>query len=366
MEENINLELKDILLKRDFDRLNVKTIRIFSLILEKSYESGSDLYNDLDSILDNEDALNLLKSKIFACSTSIKYWGLSRPDLNEYSVSLRNRIESLKIYNKNILNTLEPKIKDRTLESPTPYTCLKLNDDVYLMRFIVPCGNRKNDDGITDSKVRQYKNVISIINIKYRYIEIRTEATYADRIVEVMQYKLGIEGIRNINILNNFENNIECFKDSFTDAKFINSKSIPEFDFDISQQDSENLVEMLLILEDFIASDKDESFLEELKNINFDDNKNGFIPLLLAGLCGIGISTRKTDLKDITSQPMYKIIEPYINHQIGRLHVTDEDTGQTYSIQVSLKNNSISFKSELTDEKIIKIVREKILNIKEE
>ncbi|MDB8803396.1 hypothetical protein PN294_14530 [Romboutsia sp. 1001216sp1] len=361
-----DLKIEDILLERDFHRLNSNTLRIIGVLMEKGYEGTDDLYKDKDNIYINESAYAILKSKIFACKTSIKYWGLSRIDKLENRNALIETIESWDFYNNNKINELEPKVKNKSLETPTAYTCLKIEDEIYLMRFIVPCGNKRDDDGISDTKIRQYKNVVCFINIKYGYIEIRTESTYAERVIEVLQYKLNLNGVRTLPILGHFNNNIEDFKDSFENAKFINSKSIPEFDFDISEEDSEMLVEVLLILEDFITNNKDETFLDELKNINFNDNSNGFIPLLLAGLCGIGFSTRKTDIRDITNQPMYKIIEPYLTHQIGMLHVTDDDTGQTYSLQISLKNNSIAFKSALTDERFIKIVRNKLLNIEEE
>lgn len=360
------IEVKDILLERDFARINSTTLKTFGIIMNKVYESTNELYNDRHNIYENSDAYKLLESKIFAGKISIKYWSMSGINRDNNREHIKNIIESWDFYNKDNIKELEDKIKNKTLENPAAYTCIKKDEDNYLLRFIVPCGNKKNDDGISNMVVRQYKNVVCFINIKYGYIEIRTESTYADRIKDVLLYNLRLDGIANIGVLRNFGNSIEQFKQSFENAKFINSKSIPEFDFDISEEDSETLLEVLLILDDFISNDKDESFLEELKNINFDNCENGFIPLLLAGLCGIGFSTRKTDLKDITNQPMYKIIEPYLNHQMGRLQVTEVETGNTYSIQISMKGNNIAFRSELTDEAFIKIIRNKIFNIMEE
>lgn len=361
-----DLEIKDILLERDFIKINGNTLKTLSIILDKSYENSDALYYDREHVYENLDAYQVLKSKIFAGKTSVKYWGLVGYDNDEGKRTIKNIIESWDFYNKIKMEDIENKVNNKTLEIPTAYTCIKVEEDIYLLRFIVPCGNKRNDNGISNEKVRQYKNAVCFINLKDGYVEVRTEATFADRVIESLIYRLNLTSIRNIPVLLNFNNSIECFKDSFENAKFINMKSIPEFDFDISETDSEMLVEVLLILEDFIINDRDETFLEELKSINFEDNSNGFIPLLLAGLCGIGFSTRKTDYRDITNQPMYKIIEPYLNHQIGKLHVTEAATGFTYSIQISIKRNSVSFKSELTDEAFIKTVRNKLLNIKEE
>ena len=341
------------------------TLKTISIILDKSYESSEDLYNDRKAIYSNLDAYEVLKSKIFAGKTSVKFWGIVGYDSKEGKETIKNTIESWDFYNKIKMDELQDKVNNKTLEIPTAYTCIKTHEDIYLLRFIVPCGNKRDDNGINNKKIRQYKNVVCFINLKYGYIEVRTEATFADRVIDALKYRLNLSSIRNIPILLNFENNIENFKDSFENAKFINMKSIPEFDFDISEEDSEMLVNVLLILEDFIINDKDETILEELKSISFEDN-NGFIPLLLAGLCGIGFSTRKTDCRDITNQPMYKIIEPYLNHQIGKLHVTEAATGYTYSIKISIKRNNVSFESELTDENFINTVRKKLLDIKEE
>ncbi len=360
-----DLDIKDILLKRDFIKLNLNTLKTMGVILGKSYETTEELYEDRENIYSNDDAYNLLKSKIFACKTSIKYWSIGPVDNEENIEILKHIIESWDFYNKNNIKDLEPNIKNNSLDIPTAYTCIKVEEKIYLLRFIVPCGSKRNDDGVSNEKIKQYKNVVCFINIDKGYVEIRTEPTYADRIKEVLTYRHNLKGIANIAILRHFNNNIENFKDSFENAKFISSKSIPEFDFDISEEDSETLVNVLLILEDFIDN-KDESILEDLKNVNFDDNSNGFIPLLLAGLCGIGFSTRKTDCRDISNQPMYKIIEPYLNHQIGKLRVTEVETGDTYSIQISMKRNSILFQSELTNESFIEAVRNKLLNIKEE
>ena len=360
-----DLEIKDILLKRDFIKLNSNTLKTMSVILDKIYETTEELYEDRENIYSNDDAYDLLKSKIFACKTSIKYWSIGPVDNEENIEILKSIIESWDFYNKNNIKDLEPNIKNNSLDIPTAYTCIKVEENTYLLRFIVPCGNKRNDDGVSNEKIKQYKNVVCFININKGYVEIRTEPTYADRIKEVLTYRHNLRGIANVVILRHFNNNIENFKDSFENAKLISSKSIPEFDFDISEEDSEMLVNVLLILEDFIDN-KDESILEDLKNVNFDDNSNGFIPLLLAGLCSIGFSTRKTDCRDITNQPMYKIIEPYLNHQIGKLRVTEVETGNTYSIQISMKRNSILFQSELTNESFIEAVRNKLLNIKEE
>lgn len=368
MVENIEkqLEVKDILLERDFGRINITALKTFGIIMDKVYESTRVLYDDRENIYENDDAYELLESKIFAGKITIKYWciaGINRDNNREY---VKHIIESWDFYGKDNIKELEDKIKNKTLDNPTPYVCIKKDEDNYLLRFIVPCGNKKNDDGISNTPVRQYKNVICFINIKYGYIEIRTESTYADRVMDVLKYRLQLQGTSPVIILREFENNIEKFKDAFESAKLVNSKSIPDFDVDISEEDSQMLVEVLAIIDDYFNNDKDEEILKDLKNIEFEDNCSSLISTLLAGLSSIGISTRKTDIRDVTNQPMYKIIDPYLTHQLGKLQITIAETGETYPLQVSMKHNSLAFKSELTNESFIKIVRNKILKIRED
>lgn len=356
------LELKDILLKRDFNNLK-GSLDTINIILESSYKNVDELYENRSELYENEDVYNILKNNVFAGRVSIKYWtinGLNNTETEEIQ-DLCEVIESWEFYNKNILGSLNIEC----IDTPTPYTCIKLEDMVYLMRLIVPSGNKKYDNGVEDRKSRQHKNVVTIIDLNKGFLEVRAESKISKSVMEKLKFNLGISGISNIAILRYFDNSIETFKNSFENAKFINIKSIPSFDSELTQDEIDTLVDTLEVLDDFFITKDYNSLVESLNELEIEANEIGFIPLLLAGLSNIGISTKHTDVNDITNQPMYKLIEPYLDHQKGHLFITEADSGNTYSLQIGMKTNSIVYKKDITNETFIKTVRNKLLNIEE-
>lgn len=355
------LEIKDILLEKDFDKLKSQIVTL-SVIMEKEYESTSDIYDDKDSILSNLDAYKIVKDHIFAGKTASKYWILPGLDIDNNKDLFKAKLEGLEVYNKNILSTLEEGIKNQTIEAPMPYTCIQIEEGLYLMRIITPGGNKRIDNGISKIKERQYKNVVCYIDLNNKYIEVRSEATLADKIKKYFEYNLKFQGITNINILGNFNNSIENFKNSFEDAKFTNLKSIPGFDPDLTDEELNSLVRVLGALDGYFVNKDEEILVEEILAIDIEENESGFIPLLLAGLSNIGISTNHADARDITKQPMYKVIESYLNHQSGML-VVNKNANESYSIQVGMKTDSIVFQKHSTNESFITEVRNKILKI---
>lgn len=355
-----SLEIKDILLKKDFDKLKNQLVTL-GVIMEREYENILEVYNDKENIYSNPDAYDIVKEHIFAGKTSAKYWTIPELKEEESKTKFKTQIEELSIYNNNILSELEKGIKEQTILSPTPYTCIKLDEDRYLMRIITPSGNKKIDNGIDKVTQKQYKNVVCYINLEEKYIEIRTEATIADKIIKHFKLKLKLNGITDVKILNKYGNSIENFKDSFHDAKFTNLKSIPEFNSDLTDEELNSLVKVLGVLDEYFINKDEEALIEDIKAIDIEENEGGFIPLLLAGLSNIGISTNNSNDRDITKQPMYKAIERYLSHQSGMI-VINKGTSESYSIQVGMKTDSIVFLKHSTNESIMNEVRNKILN----
>ena len=356
-----NLEIKDILLEKDFEKLKGQLVTL-GIIMEDDYESVSDLYDNRENICANTDAYNVIKEHIFAGKTSAKYWTI--PSLREIDNKneFKEQIENLSIYNKNILASLENGIKEQNILAPTPYTCIKLEEGKYLIRVITPSGNKKIDNGINKVSQKQYKNVVCYIDIEYKYLEIRAEATVAEKIKKYFEIKLNFNGITPIKILNRYSNNLESFKDSFENAKFTNLKSIPEFDSDLSDDELEHLVKMLVAIDGYVINKDEDALIEEIRSIDIEENEAGFIPLLLAGLSNIGISTNNSHGRDITNQPMYKIIERYLSHQSGII-IIYKGSDESYSIQVGMKTDSIVFLRNITSEKNMREIRNKILGI---
>ena len=125
------------------------------------------------------------------------------------------------------------------------------------------------------------------------------------------------------------------------------------------------LIDTLKAIDEFYIEKDYNNLINSLKNIDISTNEIGFIPLLLGGLSKIGISSKLDNIKDITNQPMYKLLEGYLLHQSGYLRIVDS-IGKEYSIQIGISTNNIIFKSNCTDEKFIDLVRSKLINIYQE
>lgn len=354
------LEVKDILTKRDFFKLK-NVLNDINNILEIPYENIEKLYIDRNRLFDNHEVYEIIKNNIFAGRISVKLWRIEAGENDENISVIKSSIEKSKYYNKNLIDILDREKVDK----PTPYTCIKLDYNKYLLRVIVPIGTKVRDDGIEMISIPENKNIVCIIDLDNKYIEVRAEYKISKLIISQLKELFNLDGIVEINILSKHNNSIEVLKNSFMNAKFINVKSIPLSDSNLTEEQTEMLIDTLKAIDEFYIEKDYNNLINSLKNIDISTNEIGFIPLLLGGLSKIGISSKLDNIKDITNQPMYKLLEGYLLHQSGYLRIVDS-IGKEYSIQIGISTNNIIFKSNCTDEKFIDLVRSKLINIYQE
>lgn len=350
-----NLQIRDILIKRDFLKLKGHLEEISKLV-KKDYNNIEELYKDRDILLKNKQVYEILKNNVFAGRVSLKFWRIECGENDQNLYHIKKRIHEAPFYNRNIISSLNL----NNIKNAEPYTCLKLKSGKYLLRLIVAAGTKSNDDGIETVSTPNNKNIVCIIDLNMKYIEVRADYKTSKIVIENLKKKLELNGIVEIKILSKYSNSIEKFKKSLDNARFINVKSIPSNELPLTNEQTDMLVNTLKALDIFYTDKNYEELVKNLKKIDISSNEIGFIPLLLTGLSKIGISSKLDNIGDITSQPMYKLLEECLLHQSGYLRITDY-RGIEYSVQVGINTDNIIFKNNSTDEDFINQIRKKLI-----
>lgn len=347
------LGIENILLHRDIIKIK-GYINNINNILSSNYITTEDLYDNIDELINNEEVYQIIKENIFAGKTTVKFWKIydtEKDNLNK----IKQRIESCSFYNKNLLE----KVSTNKIESPTPYTSIVLEEGKYLIRLLVPSYDKSTDNGVEILSLHQNINIVCIIDLNNKYLEVRGNYKLSKKVAEKLGDIFDISLIE-LPVLLKYDNKIDKFKESFSNAKFTNVKSIPYKESPLTDKEINILIDTLKALDEFYRT-KDYIMLETiLKNLDINTNEVGFTHLLLTGLSKIGISSKIDNKNDITNQPMYKLLESYLLHQSGHLRITSED-GSEYSIQIGLKTNNVTFNNNNTNEKFISVIRERLL-----
>ncbi|OAA94065.1 hypothetical protein [Clostridium coskatii] len=357
------MEIKDIIVKSDFMNLTNLEINKILEILDIELNDGEDprerLFNNLNLIFKDDKSKNILLDKIFAGRKSVKWFKIiykeEGNDIKKYKKLLIKKIESDKCcFNKSI------HISTQDLESPKLYTCIKLKNNKYIMRFMVPSGVRTYNNGEQYSKFKNIVNVIAIIDFDNMYLEVRTNSKDAKLISSQLSDKFNLIRIDDLNILKNYTGSLEKFKDSLNNGNFAQSISIPDENLKLTEENNELLVNMLIIIDDYFKDKNLKKFVDKIKNLDIDTDGTPFTQLLLAGMASIGLKIRKDSQEDLSKQTLYNILKNYITNYSGLIRFSSLDGKDIYTISVGLKTHSIFFKSSV-NEKIITYIRGKVI-----
>lgn len=356
------MSIEKVIFKSDFSKLTKRDVdqivEILDIELSEDEDPKNYLFLNKKIILKAPDAKRILLNKIFAGQTSVKWYKIyfkKDAQNKKDKKTVVRKIESDKCY-YNIIND----INIETLDAPTLYTSIKLEDNKYLMRFMVPSGTRTFNNGKDYTKIRTVNNVVVIIDLKNEYIEIRTNSKDAKRIIEILNNILPIDNTDGIIILKNYMGSLEKFKDSLLNGQFIQSLSMPDENLTISEENNELLTKMLIIIDEYFINTSIDRLTDSIKELNIDTDGTPFTQLLLAGMSKIGIKIRKDIKDDLSQQTLYKILKKYITTYSGLIRFCNDTESEMHTILVGLTTNSIFFKSS-SDEKIISYIREKVL-----
>ncbi|ANP69013.1 hypothetical protein GTH52_06915 [Clostridium tyrobutyricum] len=358
------MEIKDIIVKSDFINLTNqeidKIIKILDIELNDKEDPRQRLFDNIDLIFKDNKAKDVLLSKIFAGRKSVKWFKIiyvGNDNIENYKDLLIKKIESDEYCFDKIKS-----INNKSLESPSLYTCIKLDDNKYIMRFMIPCGTKTYNDGQDYSKFKNINNVVVIVDLNCEYLEIRTNSKDATRIANQLMdtFKAMYVSIRDLDVLKNYNGSLEKFKSSLYNGNFAQSLSIPDKNLKLTEENNELLVNMLIVIDDYFGDKDIKKFNDKVQALNIDTDGTPFTELLLAGMASIGLKIRKDCEEDLSKQTLYNVLKKYITNYSGLIKFSDSPVGEIYTISVGLKTLSIFFKSSVS-EKTIKYIRQKVL-----
>lgn len=354
------MDIKDIIVPADF--LNLTKDDIDRIATEMDLEITEDdpkryLYEIKDILFTSEKTKLIIKNKIFAGKTSVKWYKINfngKNDINEIALRLESKESYYNSFNNP--NTSE-------LDNPKIYSCIKVDENIYIMRVLIPSGTKTINDGFRLKRVASVRNVVLIINLRSKYIEVRANSIDAKKIIDCICRPLINENITEVDVLGKYGGNIEDFRNSLDNGRFFDVTSIPDLNIVITGEQNELLVSVLEALDEYFINKDIEKLKSELLNIDLGTEEIPFTQLFLAGLSQIGLAIRKDIEEDLSNQSLYGVLKSYMTNQKGFLKFTlinEEETECDYTIQVGMNTNSISFRSSST-EQAIKYIRKKIL-----
>lgn len=349
--------VRDIIEKADFLNFTKndaeEIISILEIDIPKDIDKRMYMSEIIKVVYENEQTKKILENKIFAGQTSTKWYKIYISE--DEKLEVKRKIES----DTNFYNTIFP-VDTSQINQPMKYTCVKNGQDKYMMRIMVPTGTRNVNNGRTVEKVVNIKNVVVNIDLENKYIEVRSNSKDSKKIIDTIFIPLFSKNIEPINVLSQYSDSIESFKDSLKNGKFIDVTSVPDLNIDLSKKQNELLVSLLKALDDYFTSKDINKFNEELESCDIEIGSIPFTQLFLAGLSQIGMATRIDLDEDLCTQSLYSMLKNYMTNQKGFITFTLPEDGNVYTIQVGLTTNSVSFRSSATEE-AIEYIRRKIL-----
>ncbi len=355
------MEIRDIVFPADFLNLTKedtdKIINEMELNIDEDTDVKIHLYNIKNQLFIDSSVSSLIKDKIFAGKTSVKWYKFEFSE--EEKAGIIERIES----ESNFYNVVLP-IDTAQINLPVKYTCIKIGDNKYMMRIMNPTGSRTINTGKEISKIKSVNNITVIIDIDRKYIEVRSDNVSARKIINNIIAPLIGKEIIEVSILKDYNDCLETFRNSLNNGKFVDVTSKPDLDIILTRAQNERLVNTLKALDEYFINKDIEGLKTELLEVELGTEEIPFTQLFLAGLSQIGMATRIDIDEDLTDQSLYGILKSYMTNQRGFINFTlNDELGipHYYTIQVGIKTtNSISFKSSATEQSI-QYIRSKIL-----
>lgn len=248
---------------------------------------------------------------------------------------------------------------------------IKLNEEgtTYLLRLIYRSESRRKLNGlhVTNESITSFVTVI--INEDDGFLEVRGN----DRVSKKVQQYFGkllegkIEPFERKNVISPFGSSIELFADSLG-GKLLETISITESIIsDLTEEQAIAIGNILVAIDDYFLSGDLSKLEEALCNSRqcFDKEAEDYLSvpftaIVLAGMSKLGMASND-ELRD---QPLYKALQPYLQHQGGFLQFPFIEDGvkNYYTLKVGLTTNTIYFVTPAT-EKSIEFVRKKILKL---
>ncbi|KPU45798.1 hypothetical protein OXPF_05870 [Oxobacter pfennigii] len=355
---NHEMEIKDIVVMLDFSNLTRDDIDKIYEDMEINPEENIDkieyLYEMKDLLFASDTVRDYIKNKVFAGRKSVK-WYKFKADTQDEVDRIKQSLES----DTNYFNRVY-KADTSTLTSPEKYTCINNGENKYIMRIMLPTGTKTITNGVGINKFKTINNVVVIVDLTEKFIEVRASNKDAKRIIGYLSGTLSLENVIEVDTLSRYNGSIERFKDSLLNGRFTETLCAPDLDIVLTKDKSELLANVLGILDEYFIDKDLEKVSQQLSEIDLDTEGAPFTQLLLAGMSKIGIGIRDDIDGDLSSQSLYNAFKMFVTEHKGYINFSLVEDGPVYTIQVGIVTKSISFRSSVTED-VIEYIRGKLL-----
>ena len=338
----------------DFTNLTAKDINkikeILNIEIDKDTDEYGFLYNNIEKIKGNLEANQIISAKILAGQPTIKWFKFNYDNFT--SEELRERLESSDLgYNVNINNRLEI-IDD--------ISSISKDESIYTIKILISDGYKNISNGVKTKKEKVIRGIVVKLDIKNCWVEIRAGDEKSKRISKILKEKLKIEILDSIRILNNYNENINEFKENLIDGYYLKYKAIPTEDIELTEDDGIAMARIIEAIDDYISDKNTGNLIEKLDNLNYDTDGLSISAILLAGIDNVGMQMKNNSTRDVSEQSLYTVLKDKIIEDSSYIKFSNIVGGEKYTMRIGRKSNSITFKTSIT-ENIIEYIREKIL-----
>lgn len=349
--------LKNLYTQNDFDRLT--TDDLSSLQKELNLELGNEvdvreyLFKNMDMYEGNEAFTSIVSSKVLAGRTSLKWMRFYYAgDFDREK--LKNRIESSDLgYNANTVSRWNPDAEDGILS-------IQLNRGIYTVRIFINDGTRKSSNGIVSYREPKRRIVIVNVDIDNRWIEFRCVGRLRDKAIDIVKKSFGISELFDIPISNKYGGSIEEFKKDLTQGYRFSNISIPKLDFELDEQDKQELVKLFALMDTYLLNRKEEELVQGLSELSLDFAGTPVLQVILSNIGVMKFSVTNESRDDLGNSLIYMLTKDYAEDSCSYIRFSMHEGGTECTMRISIKDSSISFTSSATEE-IIEYIRSKVL-----
>lgn len=348
---------KNLYTQADFLNLTSDDVEKIKEILDIDLPDEVDeyeyLYENINMFEGNIEANNILSKKILAGQLSVKWFKF---DYNETFTRevLIEKLESKDLgFNINALDRLKADIKDDIIS-------IIKDNNIYTLKLFISDGYNRVTNGIQSRREPRVKSVIVNIDIDNCWVEVRTNEDRCKKIIRILERKVGLVELKGVLILNNYNDDINIFKDNLIDGFYLNYKAAPSEITELSEDDGRAIATIIKSIDEYFENKDNKKLIENLEKIDYDTTGLTLSSILLAGIDNMGMKIRNDSEKDMSKQSLYNILKDDLIEDSSYIRFSIVPDGVKYTMQVGMKSNSIVFRTSVTED-VISYIRGKIL-----
>lgn len=346
---------KNIYTQADFMNLTksevAEIVRLLDMALPNNSDAGTYLFENIGMLEGNEDVNNIITNKILAGQTTAKWF---KYEYNEdFTVDLlKDRLSNPEIgYNQNIMERSH--IYDTI-------NCIVNHNNTYTLKILLQDGYFYSSDGISATRGVKVRSVVVIIDIDNCWVEIRCPEAKTSKVIGVLYKQLDFPGLEEINLLKNYSDDINAFKDDLYNGFYLNYKARPSDIVELTDEDKTAIAKIIESIDEYLQDKDANKLVQTLEGLDYDTENLSIISILLAGLDNVGMGIRRSCANDMSEQPFYTVLKDYITENTSFISFSTKPDGPAYTMQVELKSNNIRFRTSVTED-VIDYIRNKIL-----